>query len=115
MCADAFTPWLTATLASAACLSCLALWSHGKRARRRAAVAELRLRRTRVRLRAAEAELREADEYLSATGELLEHYEETFGPLPLNPFARDAAQCPAAGAVDAWPEELSGADLKGDA
>lgn len=108
---DTFTFWLTTTLASAAGLSCLALWSCG-RARRRAALAELRLRRTRVRLRTAEAELRECDEYLAATGQLLEFYEETFGPLPVNPFARDAAGAPAARAGEGWPEELSGADLE---
>jgi hypothetical protein len=113
VCIDAFTFWLTTALASAACLSCLALWSHGRRARGRAAVAELRLRRARVRLRTAEAELQEADEYLAATGELLEHYEERYGPLPVNPFANGAGG-EAAGAVDEWPEELSGADLKGD-
>ncbi len=106
MCTDATTLWLTA-VAAAACLSCLALWPAAGRAHRRAAVAELRLRRARVRLRTAEAELREADEYLAATGELLELYEETFGPLPVNPFAREAAGGDVTGATEEWPEELS--------
>lgn len=97
------TCWLTAAAALSAGAACIVLWVSGRKAARRAAVAELRLRRTRVRLRTAEAELQEADEYLAATGELLECYQEEFGPLPVNPFARAAA---GDGAREEWPEEL---------
>ncbi len=93
-----FLFWLTAAAAGAAYLALCASW---RRSARRAAFAELRLRRTRVRLRAAEAELREADEYLAATGELLDCYMEEFGPLRLNPFAADAAAV-----VEEWQEVL---------
>jgi hypothetical protein len=113
VCTDSLTFWLTAALTYAACLSCLAMWASRLRQRRRAAVAELRLRRTRIRLRTAEAELQEADEYLAAQGELLEFYEETFGPLPVNPFAR-GAEGEQAVAGEEWPQELTEADLRED-
>ena len=90
-CMDPAAFWRAAMVAYLAGLCCLALWWSGREARRRAAVAELRLRRTRKRLRTAVAELQEADEYLAATGELLECYEEAFGPLPVNPFAEASA------------------------
>lgn len=77
--------------ACAACLAAVALWASAE------------LRRARVRLRTAEAELQEADECLAVTGELLEHYEEAFGPLPFNPFEPDAAGDDQAGATDEWP------------
>jgi hypothetical protein len=97
-----FTLWLTAAATSVAVVGCLALWGRARRDGRRVAIAELRLLRTRKRLRTAEAELQEADEYLAATGELLECYEEEFGALPVNPFAKVAA-----GVVDEeWQEEL---------
>ncbi|HYY96072.1 MAG TPA: hypothetical protein VE713_16315 [Pyrinomonadaceae bacterium] len=99
--ARSFAFWLTAAAAGAACL---ALWSPRRRAERRAARAELRLRVTRKRLRTARAELREADEYLAAQGELLDCYMEEFGPLPVNPFA----------AVEEWPEELAEVGLRED-
>jgi len=82
---------LTAAAASAGLAGCLALWARAKRDGRRAALAELRLLCTRRRLRTARAELQEADEYLAATGELLECYEEAYGPLPFNPFATGVA------------------------
>ena len=105
-----FTIWLTAAACSALA-ACAVLWARAKRDGRRAAVAELRLRRTRVRLRTAEAELFEADEYLAATGELLECYMEEFGALPVNPFANAAAgDAP----LEDWPEELSGVGLRED-
>src|SRR5215213_5195549 len=103
VCARRITFWLTAAVALSAGAACIVLWASGRKAARRAAVAELRLRRTRVRLRTAEAELFEADEYLAATGELLECYQEAFGPLPVNPFARPAE---GSAAREEWPEEL---------
>ena len=106
-----FTFWLTAAAAGAAVLGCLALWARAKRDARRAAFAELRLRRTRVRLRTAEAELQEADEYLAATGELLDCYMEEFGPLPINPFAQGAAGDVAA---EEWQEVLEEVGLRED-
>jgi hypothetical protein len=106
-----FAFWLTAAAAGAAVVGCLALWARAKRDGRRAALAELRLRRTRVRLRTAEAELMEADEYLAATGELLECYQEEFGPLPVNPFARTAE---GSAAAEEWPEELEEVGLRED-
>ena len=102
-CMDPAAFWRAAWLAYVAGLCCLALWWAGRDARRRAAIAELRLRRTRERLRTAVAELQEADEYLAATGELLECYEDAYGPLPFNPFA-PAPSGEEAG--DEWPEEL---------
>ena len=101
--------WLTAAACGAAAFGCLALWSRAERDGRRAAIAELRLRRTRVRLRTAEAELMEADEYLAATGDLLDCYMEEFGPLPVNPFAVAGAGDVAA---EEWPEELEEAGLR---
>jgi len=103
--------WLTAAACGVAAVGCLALWTRAKRDARRAAVAELRLLRTRVRLRTAKAELFEADEYLAATGELLECYQEEFGPLAVNPFAP-----PAAGDVagDEWQEVLEEVGLRED-
>lgn len=96
-------PFIFRLTVAAAGAACLALWSSWRGAARRSALAELRLKLTRKRLRTAEAELQEADEYLAATGELLECYEEEFGPLPVNPFARPAA---GDGAREEWPEEL---------
>jgi hypothetical protein len=93
-----FIFWLTAAAAGAAALTLLASWRGD---RRRAALAEFRLGLTRKRLRTARAELREADEYLAATGELLDCYMEEFGPLPVNPFAPAEAF-----AGEEWPEEL---------
>ncbi|MET0625735.1 MAG: hypothetical protein ABW250_22560 [Pyrinomonadaceae bacterium] len=106
-----FAFWLTAAAASAALVGCAVLLARVRRDTRRAAVAELRLRRTRIRLRTAEAELFEADEYLAATGELLECYMEEFGPLPVNPFAR-----PAEGSVagEEWQEVLEEVGLRED-
>lgn len=101
-----FLFWLTAAAAAGA--ACLALCASWRKSARRAAFAELRLRRTRVRLRTAEAELQEADEYLAATGELLDCYMEEFGPLPVNPFT--TAGGPAAG--EEWPEELAEVGLR---
>jgi hypothetical protein len=94
-----------------AAVSCLALWTRARRDARRAAFAELRLKRTRFRLRAAEAELFEADEYLAATGELLDCYMEEFGPLPVNPFAPGVA-----GDVtsEEWQEVLEEVGLRED-
>lgn len=109
--ARSFTFWLAAAAGGAAAVGCLALWASRRTLRRRAAVAELRLRRTRTRLRTAEAELFEADEYLAATGELLECYQEEFGPLPVNPFARTAAEDVAA---EEWPEALEEVGLRED-
>jgi hypothetical protein len=106
-----FTFWLTAAAAAAAAAACLALWTRAKRDGRRAAFAELRLRQTRIRLRTAEAELMEADEYLAATGELLECYQEEFGPLPVNPFARVAA---GDAEVEEWQEVLEEVGLRED-
>jgi len=103
------TFWLTAVAASAAAVGCLALWARAKRDARRAAFADLRLRRTRVRLRTAEAELTEADEYLAATGELLDCYMEEFGPLPINPFAAANAGDVAA---EEWQEVLEEVGLR---
>jgi hypothetical protein len=103
--------WLTAAAAGAAVVGCLALWARAKRDARRAAVAELRLRRTRIRLRTAEAELMEADEYLAATGELLDCYMEEFGPLPDNPFAAATAGDAAA---EEWQEVLEEVGLRED-
>ncbi len=94
-----FLFWLTAAAAGAACLALCASW---RKSARRAAFAELRLRRTRVRLRTAEAELHEADEYLAATGELLDCYMEEFGPLRLNPFAAASE----GEVVEEWQEVL---------
>jgi hypothetical protein len=105
-----FIFWLTVAAAGAAVVGCLALWARVKRDGRRAAIAELRLQRTRVRLRTAEAELLEADEYLAATGELLECYEEAYGPLPFNPFA--TAEGSAAG--EGWQEVLEEVGLRED-
>ena len=105
-----FSFWLTAAAAVAAGAACLALWARAKRDGRRAALAELRLRRTRIRLRTAEAELMEADEYLAATGELLDCYMEEFGPLPVNPFA--AAEGSAA--AEEWQEVLEEVGLRED-
>ena len=101
------TFWLTAAAAGVAAVGCLALWS---RASRRAAFAELRLGVTRRRLRTARAELQEADEYLAATGELLECYMEEFGPLRVNPFAAAAA----GDVVDEWQEVLEEVGLRED-
>jgi hypothetical protein len=106
---DSSTLWLLAALACVGWGLWLGLLPRGARDRFRAARAELRLLRTRKRLRTAEAELREADEYLAATGELLECYQEEFGPLPDNPFAAAAA---ADVPVEEWPEELSEAGLR---
>lgn len=83
--------WLTAATASAALAGCAVLWVRARRDGRRAALAELRLLCARKRLRTARAELQEADEYLAATGELLDCYMEEFGPLPANPFATGIA------------------------
>jgi hypothetical protein len=94
--------WLAVAAVGAASLGCLALWARVKRDGRRAAFAELRLLRTRRRLRAARAELQEADEYLAAQGELLDCYEDQFGPLPFNPLAAAADELPG----EEWPEEL---------
>lgn len=100
--ADTSTIWLLAALACVGWGLYLGLLPRGARDRFRAARAELRLLRTRKRLRTAEAELQEADEFLAVTGELLECYEEEFGPLPVNPFAAAAA-----GVDDEeWQEEL---------
>ena len=104
-----FTFWLTAA-AGAGLVGCLALWARAKRDGRRAAFAELRLRRTRVRLRTAEAELFEADEYLAATGELLDCYMEEFGPLPVNPFAAAEGSV----AAEEWQEVLEEVGLGED-
>jgi hypothetical protein len=95
--------WLTAAAACSALAACAVLLTRVRQDGRRAAVAELRLRRTRIRLRTAEAELMEADEYLAAMGDLLECYQEEFGPLPVNPFAAAGG-----GGVtrEEWPEEL---------
>jgi hypothetical protein len=102
---DTPTLWLLAALACVGWGLYLKLLPRGSRDRFRAARAELRLLRARKRLRTAEAELQEADECLAATGELLECYEEAFGPLPINPFAA------AAGVVDEeWQEELEEVD-----
>ena len=106
-----FILWLTAAAASAAAVGCAVLWARAKRDARRAAFAELRLRRTRVRLRTAEAELFEADEYLAATGDLLDCYMEEFGPLPVNPFAPGVAGDVAA---EEWQEVLEEVGLRED-
>ena len=102
-----FLFWLTAAAAGAAALALLASW---RKSAGRAALAELRLGLTRKRLRTARAELREADEYLAATGELLDCYMEEFGALPVNPFAT------AAGDVgdEKWQEELEEVGLGED-
>lgn len=98
---DSSAFWLVAALACLGWGLYLGLLPRGSRDRFRAARAELRLRLTRKRLRTARAELQEADEYLAATGELLECYMEEFGALPVNPFAKAADV-----AVDEWQEEL---------
>lgn len=108
--ARSFTFWLTAAAAGAAVVGCLALWARARRDGRRATFAELRLRRTRIRLRTAEAELIEADEYLAAQGELLDCYMEEFGPLPVNPFAAEAA----GDAAEEWQEVLGEVGLRED-
>lgn len=100
-----FIFWLTAAAAGAAALALCSSW---RRAARRAALAELRLGLTRKRLRTAEAELREADEYLAATGDLLDCYMEEFGPLRVNPFAV------AGDVVEEWQEELKEVGLGED-
>ena len=102
---------LTAAAAAAATLGCLALWARARRYGRRAALAELRLLCTRRRLRTARAELQEADEYLAATGELLDCYMEEFGPLPFDPFAAGIAGDAAA---DEWQEVLEEVGLRED-
>lgn len=109
---DSSALWLIAALACVGWGLYLGLLPRGVRDRFRAARAELRLCRARKRLRTAEAELREADEYLAATGELLECYMEEFGALPVNPFARGAAE----GSVSAeeWPEQIEEAGLRED-
>jgi len=99
--------WLTAAAAGAGLVGCLALWAKARRDARRAALAELRLRLTRKRLRTARAELLEADEYLAATGELLDCYMEEFGPLPVNPF-------PSGDAAEEWQEVLEEVGLGED-
>jgi hypothetical protein len=102
-------PWFAAAAAGAALAACAVLWARAKRDGRRAALAELRLLCTRRRLRTARAELLEADEYLAATGELLECYQEAYGPLPVNPFApaEDVA-------AEDWPAELEEVGLRED-
>jgi hypothetical protein len=108
---DTPTLWLLAALACVGWGLWLGLLPRGARDRFRAARAELRLLRTRKRLRTAEAELQEADEYLVATGELLECYQEEFGALPVNPFAAaDAGDAP----LEEWPEQLSEVGLRED-
>jgi hypothetical protein len=108
---DSSTLWLLAALACVGWGLWLGLLPRGARDRFRAARAELRLLRTRKRLRTAEAELMEADEYLAATGELLECYQEEFGALPVNPFAAaDAGALP----LEEWPEQLSEVGLRED-
>jgi len=103
--------WLTAAACGAAAVGCLVLWARAKRDARRAAFAELRLRRTRVRLRTARADLMEADEYLAATGDLLECYQEAYGPLPFNPFS----PAPAGDVPDeCWQEVLEEVGLRED-
>ena len=99
--------WLTAAATGAALVGCLALWARAKRDARRAALAELRLGLTRKRLRTARAELMEADEYLAATGELLDCYMEEFGPLPVNPF-------PSGDATEEWQDVLEEVGLRED-
>jgi hypothetical protein len=106
--ADSSALWLLAALACVGWGFYLGLLPRGARDRFRAARAELRLLRTRKRLRTAEAELQEADEYLAATGELLECYQEEFGALPVNPFAAGDT------AVEEWPEQLSEVGLRED-
>ena len=101
------TFWLTAAACGAACLALLSQWRGDAR---RAALAELRLRLTRKRLRTARAELQEADEYLAATGELLDCYMEEFGPLPVNPFAAAAGDV----ANEEWQEELEEVNVTED-
>jgi hypothetical protein len=102
---------ITFWLAAAACgAACLALWASWREAARRAALAELRLRCTRKRLRTARAELMEADEYLAATGELLDCYQEAYGALPFNPFAQDAS----ADVGEGWQEVLEEVGLRED-
>lgn len=100
--------WLTAAAAGAAALALCSSW---RKSARRAALAELRLKVTRKRLRTARAELQEADEYLAATGELLDCYMEEFGPLPVNPFAPDASDSVAG---EAWQEVLEEVGLRED-
>ncbi len=109
--ADTSTIWLVAALACTGWGLFLGLLPRGARDRFRAARAELRLLRARKRLRTAEAELREADEYLAVTGELLECYQEEFGALPINPFARGAE---GSVAVEEWPEEIEEVGLRED-
>lgn len=101
----------TAAAACSAAAACVVLWARARRDGRRAAVAELRLRRTRKRLRTAEAELLEADEYLAATGDLLDCYMEEFGPLPVNPFASAAE---GSAAAEEWQEVLEEVGLRED-
>lgn len=103
--------WLTAAAAGAGLVGCLALRARARRDARRAALAELRLTVTRKRLRTLRAELQEADEYLAATGELLDCYMEEFGPLPVDPFAPAVAGDVAA---DEWQEVLEEAGLRED-
>lgn len=92
------TLWLAVAASGAACLALCASW---RKSARRAALAELRLLCTRKRLRTARAELLEADEYLAATGELLDCYMEEFGALPVSPLAAAAGDV-----LEEWPEEL---------